>query len=84
MFLEAMNQKLAKHEHYTSRQLDASDKTLEFGRDFRIRHYAGDVKYSVDGFLDKNKDKLFQDFKRLLFNRYLHLYKTWRQIYHPI
>ena len=29
--------------------------------------------YSVTGFLDKNKDNLYQDFKRLLYNRYLKL-----------
>ncbi|NXX59178.1 MYO1G protein, partial [Scopus umbretta] len=45
-----------------------TDKTMEFNRDFRIKHYAGDVTYSVEGFLDKNKDTLFQDFKRLLYN----------------
>ena len=27
-------------------------------------------RYNVQGFLDKNKDTLFQDFKRLLFNWY--------------
>lgn len=27
------------------------------------------LRYSVEGFLDKNKDTLFQDFKRLLYNR---------------
>lgn len=27
-------------------------------------------RYSVVGFLDKNKDNLYQDFKRLLYNRY--------------
>lgn len=32
------------------------------------RHYAGDVVYDVSGFLDKNKDTLFQDFKRLLYS----------------
>ncbi|XP_029786784.1 unconventional myosin-Ig isoform X2 [Suricata suricatta] len=56
------------HPHYTSRQLCPTDKTMEFGRDFRIKHYAGDVTYSVEGFIDKNRDHLFQDFKRLLYN----------------
>uniref|UniRef100_A0A8C1G5D8 Unconventional myosin-Id n=1 Tax=Cyprinus carpio TaxID=7962 RepID=A0A8C1G5D8_CYPCA len=68
MFLQALNGKLAKHAHYTSRKLSPTDKNLEFDRDFRIRHYAGDVVYSVVGFIDKNKDTLFQDFKRLLYN----------------
>ncbi|NXF42259.1 MYO1G protein, partial [Nyctibius bracteatus] len=49
-------------------QLCPTDKTMEFDRDFRIKHYAGDVTYSVEGFLDKNKDTLFQDFKRLFYN----------------
>uniref|UniRef100_A0A8C1E9N2 Unconventional myosin-Id n=1 Tax=Cyprinus carpio carpio TaxID=630221 RepID=A0A8C1E9N2_CYPCA len=68
MFLQALNGKLAKHAHYTSRKLSPTDKNLEFDRDFRIRHYAGNVAYSVVGFIDKNKDTLFQDFKRLLYN----------------
>jgi len=50
-------------------QLNPPDKTLEHNRDFRVRHYAGDVTYSVLSFIDKNRDTLFQDFKRLLFNR---------------
>jgi myosin-1 len=37
-------------------------------QNFRIRHYAGDVTYVVTGFLNKNKDLLYQDFKRLLYN----------------
>lgn len=68
VFLQGLNGKLAKHAHYTSRKLSPTDKSLEFDRDFRIRHYAGDVAYSVVGFIDKNKDTLFQDFKRLLYN----------------
>ncbi|KAM6959502.1 unconventional myosin-Ig [Aplochiton taeniatus] len=66
--LESMNTKLAQHPHYNSRKISPTDKTMEFQRDFRIRHYAGDVTYSVEGFLDKNKDPLFQDFKRLMYN----------------
>uniref|UniRef100_A0A8C8SNJ6 Unconventional myosin-Id n=1 Tax=Pelusios castaneus TaxID=367368 RepID=A0A8C8SNJ6_9SAUR len=68
MFLEALNSKLGKHAHFSSRKLCAADKILEFDRDFRIKHYAGDVIYSVTGFIDKNKDTLFQDFKRLMYN----------------
>uniref|UniRef100_A0A8C7Y559 Unconventional myosin-Id n=1 Tax=Oryzias sinensis TaxID=183150 RepID=A0A8C7Y559_9TELE len=68
VFLQGLNGKLAKHAHFTSRKLSPADKSLEFDRDFRIRHYAGDVVYSVVGFIDKNKDTLFQDFKRLLYN----------------
>uniref|UniRef100_A0A3Q2DY34 Myosin IG n=1 Tax=Cyprinodon variegatus TaxID=28743 RepID=A0A3Q2DY34_CYPVA len=66
--LESMDTKLAQHPHYTSRKLSPTDKTMDFQKHFRIRHYAGDVTYSVDGFLDKNKDLLFQDFKRLMYN----------------
>uniref|UniRef100_A0A8C6ZZF2 Myosin IG n=1 Tax=Nothoprocta perdicaria TaxID=30464 RepID=A0A8C6ZZF2_NOTPE len=68
LFLDSMDSHLSRHPHYTSRKLCPTDKTMEFGRDFRIKHYAGDVTYSVEGFLDKNKDTLFQDFKRLLYN----------------
>ncbi|XP_018428627.1 PREDICTED: unconventional myosin-Ig-like isoform X1 [Nanorana parkeri] len=68
IFLESMNGKLGKHPHYSSRKLSPTDKSMAFNRDFRIKHYAGDVTYSVEGFLDKNKDTLFQDFKRLMYN----------------
>uniref|UniRef100_A0A8C9FCY9 Myosin IG n=1 Tax=Pavo cristatus TaxID=9049 RepID=A0A8C9FCY9_PAVCR len=69
LFLANMDARLGHHPHYSSRKLCPTDKTMEFDRDFRIKHYAGDVTYSVEGFLDKNKDTLFQDFKRLLYNR---------------
>nr|DBA25354.1 TPA: hypothetical protein GDO54_012892 [Pyxicephalus adspersus] len=68
IFLESMNSKLGKHPHFSSRKLSPTDKSMAFNRDFRIKHYAGDVTYSVEGFLDKNKDTLFQDFKRLMYN----------------
>ncbi|XP_067601876.1 unconventional myosin-Ig isoform X1 [Pseudorca crassidens] len=68
IFLQTLDTHHRHHPHYTSRQLCPTDKTMEFGRDFRIKHYAGDVMYSVEGFIDKNRDSLFQDFKRLLYN----------------
>ncbi|XP_061521666.1 unconventional myosin-Ig isoform X2 [Phycodurus eques] len=66
--LDSMDIKLAQHPHYTSRKLTPTDKTMDFQKHFRIRHYAGDVTYSVEGFLDKNRDLLFQDFKRLMYH----------------
>uniref|UniRef100_A0A8C1TDN6 Unconventional myosin-Id n=1 Tax=Cyprinus carpio TaxID=7962 RepID=A0A8C1TDN6_CYPCA len=56
MFLQALNGKLAKHAHYTSRKV------------LKITHSEICHVYSVVGFIDKNKDTLFQDFKRLLYN----------------
>ncbi|XP_028172664.1 unconventional myosin ID [Ostrinia furnacalis] len=64
--LEAMDKRLSGHKHYTSRQLAPADKKLKHGVDFRITHYAGDVTYAITGFMDKNKDSLWQDLKRLL------------------
>ena len=57
--------------------MNTSEKGLEFGRDFQISHYAGDVKYSVEGFIEKNRDSLFQDFKRLLYSRSVRVHLYW-------
>ncbi|KAG7278763.1 hypothetical protein CRUP_019069, partial [Coryphaenoides rupestris] len=44
-------------------------RSLEESRGvWRSQGESGGVRYSVEGFLDKNKDLLFQDFKRLMFN----------------
>ena len=67
IFLGEMDKVLARHKHYTSRSLNPKDKSMEFENHFRITHYAGNVTYSVNGFLDKNKDTLFQDLKRLMY-----------------
>ncbi|XP_050524575.1 unconventional myosin ID [Daktulosphaira vitifoliae] len=68
MLLEAMDSKLSHHKHYSSRQVNTLDKDIKHKVQFKIRHYAGDVVYNIYGFLEKNKDTLFQDFKRLLYS----------------
>jgi myosin-1 len=35
---------------------------------FRIKHYAGDVNYHCEGFVEKNKDVLFKDLVRIIQN----------------
>ncbi|PIO64573.1 myosin head, partial [Teladorsagia circumcincta] len=67
VFLKELDKNLQSHKHYSSRGLKQSDKSIKFD-EFRVTHYAGDVTYSVNGFMDKNRDTLFQDLKRLLFN----------------
>ncbi|KAK5975301.1 Myosin motor domain-containing protein, partial [Trichostrongylus colubriformis] len=67
VFLRELDKNLQSHKHYTSRGLKQSEKSIKFD-EFRVTHYAGDVTYSVIGFMDKNRDTLFQDLKRLLFN----------------
>uniref|UniRef100_A0A8C1CXG0 Myosin IG n=1 Tax=Cyprinus carpio carpio TaxID=630221 RepID=A0A8C1CXG0_CYPCA len=64
--LDSMNKKLGQHPHYTSRKVK------------REREYWIPIPvhwYSVEGFLDKNKDPLFQDFKRLMYNSSDHVLK---------
>ncbi|XP_058826793.1 unconventional myosin IC [Topomyia yanbarensis] len=66
-FLRKMNDNLGDHAHYIchSRASTTVQKTL--GRDeFRLVHYAGDVTYNVQGFLDKNNDLLFRDLKEAM------------------
>ena len=55
--------------HYSSRNASSkNNKSLNIGQDFLIKHYAGDVVYNINGFIEKNRDTLFQDFKRLLYH----------------
>lgn len=67
-FLDKMNDRLASHPHYIFNSSRASLQIQKLvGRnEFQLRHYAGDVKYSVDGFLDKNNDLLFRNLKEAM------------------
>ncbi|XP_023381525.1 unconventional myosin-Ig [Pteropus vampyrus] len=70
IFLQTLDTHHRHHPHYTSRQLCPTDKTMEFGRDFRIKHYAGDVTSTVPQVNRFNKRR---DRALLLTDR--HLYK---------
>lgn len=67
-FLDKMNDRLASHPHYIFNSSRASLQIQKLvGRnEFQLRHYAGDVKYSVNGFLDKNNDLLFRNLKEAM------------------
>ena len=67
LWLSTLADNLADHPHFDSRHTAKSDKTIEFGRDFRLRHYAGPVTYSVPGFIAKNRDALFLHLSRLVY-----------------
>lgn len=66
--LEKMNERLVSHPHYifASSRASLMIRKSVGGNEFRLRHYAGDVKYNVDGFLDKNNDLLFRDLKEAM------------------
>ena len=75
--LGAMDDKLKTNAHYSSRGINNNkqNKQMELHQHFLIRHYAGDVVYDINGFIEKNRDTLFQDFKRLLYNSKNEIYK---------
>lgn len=52
---------------YESQACDKNEKSLKKNQ-FRLKHYAGDVVYDIDGFLDKNMDNLSRDIKFLFAN----------------
>ncbi|XP_071942149.1 unconventional myosin-Ib-like isoform X2 [Antedon mediterranea] len=67
-FLNKMNttKSIIKHPHYESRSKCKSDKTIDH-ESFRLKHYAGNVNYCVNGFIDKNNDLLFRDLSQLMY-----------------
>ncbi|XP_047136669.1 unconventional myosin-Ia isoform X1 [Hydra vulgaris] len=65
-YLEILDRICLSHNHYDSRLKNRSDTTIGF-ECFKLRHYAGDVIYNVNGFIDKNNDLLFKDMSQAMF-----------------
>lgn len=66
-FLEKMEDTLGGHPHFVTHKL-ANGKTRRVmdREEFRLLHYAGEVNYNVNGFLDKNNDSLNRNLKEVM------------------
>lgn len=66
--LDKLNSKYQHHPHYDSKAGNFKKPNLKIGHEqFVLKHYAGDVTYDVNGFLDKNNDPLFRDLSQAMF-----------------
>ncbi|XP_060800201.1 myosin Ic, paralog b isoform X2 [Neoarius graeffei] len=66
-FLEKLEDTLGGHAHFLTHKLADGKTRKVMGRDeFRLLHYAGEVNYNVNGFLDKNNDLLFRNLKEVM------------------
>ncbi|XP_055082304.1 unconventional myosin-Ic-like isoform X2 [Periophthalmus magnuspinnatus] len=66
-FLEKLEDSLGGHPHFVTHKL-ANGKTRRVmnREEFRLLHYAGEVNYNVNGFLDKNNDSLNRNLKEVM------------------
>ncbi|XP_063058785.1 unconventional myosin-Ic [Engraulis encrasicolus] len=66
-FLEKMEDTLRNHAHFVTHKLSNGKTRKAVGREeFRLLHYAGEVNYNVNGFLDKNNDLLYRNLKEVM------------------
>ncbi|XP_015914196.2 unconventional myosin-Ic isoform X3 [Parasteatoda tepidariorum] len=66
-FLSKLEKTVGNHPHFLTHSTANSKvrKTID-RNEFRLVHYAGDVTYNVEGFLDKNNDLLYRDLKQAM------------------
>ncbi|XP_068601961.1 unconventional myosin-Ic-like [Brachionichthys hirsutus] len=66
-FLEKLEDTVGGHPHFVTHKLaDAKTRKVMGREEFRLLHYAGEVNYNVNGFLDKNNDLLFRNLKEVM------------------
>nr|WEL12766.1 myosin class I B [Halisarca dujardinii] len=66
-FLDKLSKSVGTHPHFVCHVTTDYEGRKELARDeFKLKHYAGDVVYNVNGFVDKNNDLLFRDVKEAL------------------
>ncbi|XP_058137514.1 unconventional myosin-Ih isoform X1 [Dasypus novemcinctus] len=66
-FLEKLEEKVGKHAHFQTRKLAGPKGRKRIGwMEFRLLHYAGEVTYCTEGFLEKNNDLLYRHLKEVL------------------
>ncbi|ORY76454.1 hypothetical protein LY90DRAFT_400402, partial [Neocallimastix californiae] len=59
-FLDKLNTNLMNNNYYDSRVKTRTNKEMDMNM-FKIKHFAGDVIYTVNGFIEKNNDLLYND-----------------------
>ncbi|XP_068600565.1 unconventional myosin-Ic [Brachionichthys hirsutus] len=66
-FLEKLEDTLADHPHFVAHKA-ANGKTRRVmsREEFRLLHYAGEVNYNVNGFIDRNKEMLNWNLKEVM------------------
>uniref|UniRef100_A0A671NE51 Unconventional myosin-Ic-like n=1 Tax=Sinocyclocheilus anshuiensis TaxID=1608454 RepID=A0A671NE51_9TELE len=65
-FLEKLENTVGGHAHFLTHKLaDGKTRKIMGREEFRLIHYAGEVNYNVNGFLDKNNDLLFRNLKSI-------------------
>ncbi|XP_078362990.1 unconventional myosin-Ic-like [Oculina patagonica] len=68
-FLDKMEKTIGEHAHFVSHATSGYSERKTIQREeFRLKHYAGDVTYCVNGFVDKNNNLLFRDLKEAMCN----------------
>lgn len=66
-FLAKLMKTVPKHKHLVVHETSGYEDRKTIGRNqFRLLHYAGEVTYNIEGFVDKNNDLLYRSLKEVV------------------